>query len=246
MKRNSLTLALALMAVVVPAARAQDLHKFYRIGAGASISIQNVSGAIRISGYGGDTVTVDAVANGRDRQVLEIEDLSTSDKVSLRVKYPQHAGSIDAWVEFDVRVPATVNYNFDAISSVSGNIEVSGVRGRLNLNSVSGTVKASEITGTINAKSVSGNVVADISSIEGTGNMDFSSVSGSVSVTAPGTLGADITMSTLSGSLDTNFPLQIQQRTYGPGRSAHGTVGAHADFSLRLSTISGKVSLNGK
>jgi hypothetical protein len=245
MKRYSLLLALVLIAALLPAAMAQDLHKTYVIGAGGFIRIQNISGDIKITAYGGTAIVVNATIDGPDRQLLAIEDVSTANGVEMRVKYPEH-GNTHASANFEVLVPTMIDYNFDRINSVSGRIEVAGVRGRLNLNSVSGGIAAAGITGTVNANSVSGNVEVEIPRLEGTGDMKFSSVSGNVIVTAPGAMGADIEMSTLSGALETNFPIEVKAKGFGPGRSARGTVGARADYSLHLSSVSGKVSLTAK
>ncbi|MBP1595174.1 MAG: hypothetical protein H6Q05_551 [Acidobacteria bacterium] len=247
MKKFSLLMILVLMVALLPAAlaSAQDLHRSYNIGAGSYIRVQNISGDIRVIGVAGTTVAVDAVVVGPDRQMISIEDLSTNNGIELRVKYPQ-TGNTNASVNFEVRVPSMVDYNFDRVNSVSGSVEVTGVRGRLKINSVSGEVTAKEITGTVNANSVSGDVMVELAHLEGTGDMKFNSVSGDVIVIAPAALGADIEMSTLSGALETNFPLQIEEKEFGPGRSARGTVGAGGGYSLRLSTISGKVSLTGK
>lgn len=245
MKKYSLALALVVMIALIPAAAAQDLHKSYSVGSGGFIRIKNISGDIKITGYNGNTITVDAVAVGRDRQYLTIEDLSTPNGVELQVKYPERDNT-SASVNFEVHVPSTIDYEFDKINSVSGDIEIADVRGRIRLNSVSGDITATHITGTINANSVSGDVEADMVRAEGTGDMKFSSVSGDVSVTLPGNIGASLNLSTLSGSLTTNFPIQVQEKEFGPGRSASGAVGSRADFSLKMSTISGSISLTAK
>jgi DUF4097 and DUF4098 domain-containing protein YvlB len=246
MKKYSLALALVLIVAMIPAATAQDLHKTYAIGSGGSVKIQNISGNIKITGYAGNTIMVDATVTGPDRQLLTVEDTSTPNSIDLRVQYPERSGNIQASVNFQVQVPSMIEYNFDGISSVSGDIEISSVRGRLRLNSVSGGISATGITGTVTAKTVSGNLEVEIPRLEGTGDMQFSSVSGNVNVVAPGTIGANIEMSTLSGALDTNFPIQVQEREFGPGRSARGTVGARADYNLRLNTVSGKISLTAR
>jgi DUF4097 and DUF4098 domain-containing protein YvlB len=72
--------------------------------------------------------------------------------------------------------------------------------------------------------------------------MRFTSISGNVSVKAPDNLDALIEMSTLSGTLSTDFPLEVQERRYGPGRSARGRLGTGA-ISIRITTVSGRVSL---
>ena len=72
--------------------------------------------------------------------------------------------------------------------------------------------------------------------------MKFSSVSGNVNVTLPGNLDAEVQMSSLSGSLKTDFPIEVKERRYGPGRSAQGRVG-NGSRTLNVSAVSGSVSL---
>jgi DUF4097 and DUF4098 domain-containing protein YvlB len=85
---------------------------------------------------------------------------------------------------------------------------------------VSGNVDVKDVSGLVSASAVSGNVTVEIRSLEGAGDMKFAAVSGNVTVKAPANLDADIEMSSVSGSLKTDFPIEVQERRYGPGRSA--------------------------
>ena len=221
MKRSITVIALAaaMVAMLPGLASAQDFHKAYAIPAGGQISVKNVSGDIKVTGYsGGNTVLVDAYRVGRDRDLVQIEDSSTGDRVELHVHYPQSC-NCDASVNFEVRVPANVDYTFDGIGSVSGGVELYGVQGNIRAESVSGGVVLTDVGGTIKASSVSGNVDAQITRIDSPGELRFSSVSGSVAVIAPVMLNADIDMSSVSGSLQTDFPIEVQKEQYGPGHT---------------------------
>jgi hypothetical protein len=219
----------------------QDLHQSYALGAGSHIQIQNVSGDLKIVGYPGNSVVVDAIRSGQDKDLVQIEDLSSGGKLELRVRYPEN-GRCNASVSFEVRVPANMEFSFDKLGSVSGNVIIGGVRGDIHASTVSGDVLVKDVSGTVSASSVSGSVEAEISQIAGAGDMKFSSVSGSVSVKAPIAGISDVDLSTLSGKLETDFPIQIQEKQLGPGRSARGHVG-NGTGNLRISSISGKVSL---
>ena len=223
-------------------ARAQDFHRTYRVGPGGSISVGNVSGNISVSGYDGDTVVVRAQVEGRDRNLVQIEDSSGGDRVVIRVRYSDNC-NCNANVRFDVQVPRSVSYEFDSIQSVSGDLEVSDVTGSLRAKTVSGGVRVKDVSGTVNAATVSGSVEVEIRRLEGKGDMKFSSVSGSVNVRLPADLDAEVEMSSVSGSLRTDFPIQVEEARYGPGRKARGRVGAGAR-TVRLSTVSGRVSLS--
>ncbi len=259
-----LQLRLAIIAVFVClvlslSATAQDFRKSYEIGAGGSVNVRNVSGNVTVTGYEGETILVLGFKEGRDRDRVSVEDNSSGNIVDVRARYPENC-DCNASINFEVKVPRGGNYKFDAISSVSGDVEVTGVNGPLRAKSVSGNVTVKGITGAVNASSVSGNVhvgenngevsgkstsgniEVEILQLTGAGDMEFASVSGNVRVKLPGNLDADVRMSTLSGGLKTDFPLQIEEPERGPGRRATGRIGG-GSRNLKLSSTSGSVSL---
>lgn len=255
--RLAALLCLGLASVV--SASAQDFQKTYRLGENGSINIRNVSGAIHINGYDGDAVTVSGVKEGRDREMVEIEDMSTANQIDLGVRYPREC-NCDASVRFEVRVPRSVRFDFSKISTASGDIEVKGVRGRVKVNTASGDVTVENVTGEINAATASGNLSVreaagsvnahsasgdldvEIARLEGTESMKFSTASGDVSVRLPSALDADVHLSSMSGSVKTTFPLEVKERRHGPGSWAEGRLGG-GTRQLRITSASGDVSL---
>ena len=251
--------ALLVCAAAASAASAQDFQRSYELGPGGTVSIQNVSGDVVLKGYDGPVVVVEGRKEGRDRDRVEVEDTSTPGHVSLRAKYPRNC-NCDASVHFEVRVPRGANLNFDKIQTASGNLRAEGFTGRLELQtasgdvivrgvggeihaqSASGTVHVSDASGRVNASTASGNVEVELTRIEGEGDMSFSSASGDVRVRAPASLDARVKMSTASGDIETNFPLEVKSNDYGPGGRAEGQLGSGVR-SLRLSSASGNVSL---
>jgi len=245
MKAFSVATAIVLAVLLLPgSAAAQDFQKSYQLGEGGFIRIQNISGNVKVFGYPGSEVTVLGYKQGRDRDRVEIVDSSTPGRVEVRVRYPE-SGNTDASVNFEVRVPEGVSYNFEGIMSVSGNVEVSKVTGQIRAETVSGNVDVSDVVGAVSASAVSGNVNVSIARLTGARDMKFSSVSGNVTVRAPGDLNAYIDMSTVSGSLRTDFPIEVMERRYGPGQSARGKVGPQGSdgINLRIRSVSGRISL---
>jgi hypothetical protein len=239
-------------------AAAQDFRKSYEVGQGGSISVRNVSGDVTVTGYDGASVLVLGFKEGRDRDRVSFEDNSAANKVDVQARYPENC-DCDAGVRFEVKVPRRA-YRFEAISSVSGDVEVTGVSGDLQAKSVSGNVTVRGLTGAVNAssvsghvrvgevngmasgKSTSGNVEVEISQLGGAGDMEFASTSGNVQVKLPASLDADVRMSTLSGRLKTDFPLNIEEPEHGPGHHASGRIGG-GSRNLKVSSTSGSVSL---
>lgn len=237
----------------------QDFQKSYQITAGGGISIRNISGDVTVTGYDGQTVLVAGYKEGRDREQVTIEEILSGSDLSIRIRQPEHC-NCQASVRFEVRVPRASRYRFDSITSISGNVEVRDVTGEIDAKSVSGNVavlnatgsveakstsgnvRVREIKGPVNAKSVSGNVEVTILQLGEARDMDFASVSGNVDVRLPASLDAEVKMSTMSGSLKTDFPLTVEEDRFGTRRRASGRIG-DGSHQLKLTSISGNVSL---
>jgi DUF4097 and DUF4098 domain-containing protein YvlB len=260
-RRNIVSFAGALVLCMAAsvAASAQDFQKSYNLEAGGAVEIANVSGDINLTGYEGSAVVVSAYKEGRDRNDVEVEDNSTPGRISLRAKYPNNC-NCDASIRFEVRVPRSANLSFEKISTASGNLKAEGFAGRLHLstasgnvsvrgvggeikaNSASGNVSVNDATGTVNANSASGDVEVELTRIDGAGDMRFSSASGDVHVRMPTNIDARVSMSTVSGDIETNFPIEVKQNRYGSGSRAEGQLGSGAR-ALKISSASGNVSL---
>jgi hypothetical protein len=163
----------------------------------------------------------------------------------------------DVSVTFTVKVPAGVRVEASGVSasvnvtgatagvsanSVSGSVTLTDVSGEIRVNSVSGDVKVSGAsTGSIRANSVSGDVHIGIDQLSGSGDLDFSTVSGDVDISFPSNLDAVVQMSTVSGELTSDFPLTTQ----GDGerrRNIEARIGAGGRL-LKFHSVSGNVTL---
>lgn len=238
----------------------QDFNKSYRLAAGGTISIRTVSGDVDVTGYDGDQVVVHGIKEGRDRDMVEVEDTSGANNIDIRVRYPRDCNNCNASVRFEVRVPRSTRYAFNPISSASGNIKMTGVTGDIKVNTASGDVLVRDVTGDINASTASGemsvkdvagtvsastasgNVEVEIARLEGDGGMKFSSASGDVNVRLPSNVDADVRMTTSSGRIKTTFPIEVRESEHGSGSKAEGRLGSGSRL-LRISSASGDVSL---
>jgi len=251
--------ALLLGLAAASTAAAQDFQKSYQLGPDGSIRIENVSGDVNLVGHDGNSVTVTAFKEGPDRDMVEVEDLSAPGRVHLRAKYPENCRRCNAGLRFEVRVPrsgvnveriSTASGDINAadlagrihLSTASGNVTLRGVSGEVEASTASGQVKVTEAAGSVRASSASGDVEVEIARLEGTRDLRFSSASGDVRVRLPNDLDARVHLSTASGRIDTDFPIEVKRHEYGGGSSASGQLGGGAR-SVRISTASGDVSL---
>ncbi len=252
--------ALLLAVAFAGSASAQDFQRTYQLGPDDPLRIENVSGNVNVVGYEGSGVTVSAYKEGRDRDAVEVEDLSTPGRVHLRARYPENCRNCNASLRFEVRVPRGQSVNLSKISTASGDINGTDLNGRIHFNTASGDITLRNVSGEINvatasgqlrvtnasgsvsASSASGDVEVEIARLEGTRDLRFSSASGNVRVRLPNNLDARVSLATASGDIDTDFPLEVKRQEYGPGTTARGQLGSGAR-RLNISTASGNVSL---
>jgi hypothetical protein len=219
---------------------AKDFRRNYTLVPGGQIFIENVLGDIRIKGFKGDSIEIVGNNKGDGSDLIEVLDNSIGNRIDIRIRPTPFPGS-PARVDFEVLVPNSVEYNFTRIFSFSGNVFIEGVVGRLRAESVRGSVALKDIKGLVSASSFSGNVSVDLGKTQDRGNMMFSSISGNIDVSASSDLDALVDISCSSGLLRTDFPLEIQELRYGPGRSARGRLGTGMQI-LHIRSVTGRVN----
>ena len=114
-----------------------------------------------------------------------------------------------------------------SVESVSGSAHAAQVNGNLRIETVSGTLRAENVTGDVEASSVSGDIrlvgiqskdvrtetvsgeITYTGSIEPSGRYGFESHSGSLNLNIPRNAGAQFSVETFSGGIDTDFPVTI-------------------------------------
>jgi len=239
-RMTSAALAAAMTAAAAGSAAAQqDFHWSGRLAAGQTIEIRNIKGEIHAEPAGGGEVTVTARRTGGRADRVRVEMVRRGNGVVICALYPtrddddddggrgwNHRDSdgdeprdacnsgrgmnvrdSDAGVDFEVHVPAGVRLS---ARSVSGDVEANDLRGPVDAASVSGDVHVSS-SAEVRANSVSGDVYAALGRIPSNG-LSFHSVSGDVTLELPSGTDADFSARTLSGEIDSDFPLTIEGR----------------------------------
>ena len=258
--RIALALGLPLILCAPQLARSQsrdgDFHWERRLGSGQVVHARNINGDISVTPSSSGRVEIVGVRRGSSRSAdrLNAAVTETSDGIIVcivRVDSDDecdgngnrhHSNDDDDWgrasMNLEIRLPS--NVEIDA-SSVSGTVEVVGAQGDVRAGSVSGDIRMDGLRATsIEARTVSGEIIAGVESLTGSGPLSFKSVSGDVKLDLPRNLDADLSMSSVSGQLDSEF-----QMTLG-GRSSRRRIVARigrGGRELSLTTVSGDVRL---
>ena len=157
----------------------------------------------------------------------------------------------DTRVNFTVRVPAGVEF---AGRTVNGDIEATGLRSDVSAYTVNGKAQVAT-TGNADARTVNGDVQlsaggygqastvsGDINAAIGRANwteaLDFRTVSGNILLTLPAATDAQLRAQSMSGRIESEFPLNQEQRRMQSRASA--TLG-RGGRELNLQTLSGNI-----
>ncbi len=250
------TIALACAATVcLPATvEAQDFEWNGRVDRGDRIEIKGINGEINATYTSGSDVRVSATKEAKksDPKDVRIVVVEHSGGVTICAVYPDDGGKKneckpgddgrlsskdnDVAVHFTVQVPAGVV--LDA-NTVNGGVDAGGLQSDVYANTVNGGIKVST-SGLARANTVNGSIQASIGRADWTGDLDFQTVNGSITIAMPADVGARVRASTVNGGMETDFPLTVTGKF--SNRKMEGTIGG-GGRDLNLETVNGSIRL---
>jgi DUF4097 and DUF4098 domain-containing protein YvlB len=124
-------------------------------------------------------------------------------------------------------------------TGVNGSIMIGGVSGEINASTVNGTVELTAADVPVKASTVNGSIKAHVTRAANT--MNFRTVNGDVVVDLPTDLAADVELSTVTGTLKSDYEMTVSGRLGGQHMNAH--IGRPGGPKISLSTVNGNVEL---
>lgn len=203
------------------------------VAPGKQVEIINISGSTTATLAGGDEVIVRWTKEGDVEDLSSVEVVvSTSESgITVRADYPAHSTNVG--VDFVLEIPAGVAFRNE---TVSGRVQATGLESDVFVTVVSGTAVVST-TQLAEAHVVSGNANVRIGRAEWSRDIHMSVQSGTLDVTVPSNVNAEVFATAISGTVTCDFPLS------GTSSSRHGTLGS-GGHALRLTVVSGNVHLH--
>jgi DUF4097 and DUF4098 domain-containing protein YvlB len=238
------------------ATQSPDFEWSGRVGQGQSIEIKGINGpvsAMRASGGDVEVTATKRAGNKGDVDDVTFDVVDHDGGVTICAVYPSrdsdepnecapgsrgrmNVKDNDTKVTFTVRVPDGVNL---VAKTVNGDIDADRIGGDVHAATVNGDVDVAG-AGVVEAQTVNGDIDAAMGESSWSGDLEFSTVNGTITVSLPAGVGADVRASTVNGSLETDFPLTVQGR-WGP-KSLRGTIGG-GGRGLHMSTVNGGIHL---
>lgn len=165
-----------------------------------TLSVNIGRAAINVSGYEGKDVLIQVEKHESNRQGSpEVTASEKNNEVTVK------ASNGEA-ITLNIKVPRTTGI-FKLSSVNGGRMMVSDVTGNLELQNRSGGITALYISGTVVASTVSGSVIVSFKQVDQGAAMAFSTVSGSMYITFPATLKANLKVKSDNSKVYSDFEL---------------------------------------
>jgi hypothetical protein len=230
-----------------------------RVGPKQWVWIRNANGAVHVEPGTGDLVQVTAVKSYRqsDPASVRLQAVPYAGGVAICALWPGSGGCApgegaadgpgggmhrgpgggnDVAVDFTVRVPRRVRVG--AIT-VNGSVTITGASAPVVAASVNGAVDAETSAGPVTATSVNGSVHARVRAFSDTGEVSLTTVNGSATAELPAKLDAEVEASTLTGGIETDYPLTVTGKV---GKQMQGTLGA-GGRKVHITTVNGSITM---
>jgi hypothetical protein len=156
MIRSALIVALAL-AAAAPLSAQRKVAERFPAAADAHISILNIAGSVKVTGWEHDSVAVTGVVNELPAQKFTIQRSDAGVKIGIWDPNVEKVAPSD----FEVRVPAGAQV---WVRTGSAGVYVGGVRGGIDVNSVGGMIEIRGAPREAFAESMTGGIVLDVNS----------------------------------------------------------------------------------
>jgi DUF4097 and DUF4098 domain-containing protein YvlB len=227
------------------------------LATGSTIEIRGINGDIEASPGTDSTVEVRATKRGKksDPREVTIEVVQDVEGVLVCAIYPSRdrdepnrcrrdgEGSQtrdnDVTVDFQVSVPSGARL---VAGTVNGGVRATGLSGDVEASTVNGEV-AVVTAGTVTARTVNGSIEATTGRPSWTGELQFETVNGSITLRLPDQTRAEVSGKTVNGGIESDFPLTLESnRRWGP-QHFEATLGGGGGGTIDLQTVNGSIRL---
>jgi DUF4097 and DUF4098 domain-containing protein YvlB len=231
----------------------EEFHQTYRLAPGGRVSLENITGTVRVVGWDRDEVKVDAVKRANMAEKLaeaEIRVDATADSVRIKTRYPTGSTS---W-SFDgdrprADNPASVDYTLsvprgariDSIETINGALDLEGLNGDVIASSINGKLTARRLTGEVKLSVINGRLEATFDRLDNSKPLTLSSVNGPVVLFLPSDAQADLRASTVHGAINNDFNLPVRKGEY-VGRDLAGRLGA-GGTRVKVNNVNGSINI---
>jgi DUF4097 and DUF4098 domain-containing protein YvlB len=211
------------------------------------VSLENTNGDVEIRTWDKNEILIEGEKSAKTDEELKLIELTIDLKESgavIKVRLPKRSGgffsggTIHAAVSFKITVPASVA--LEKINVVNATVSIKDVRGPVKAESVNGRIRAHDLGGDVELGTVNGEIDASISTVSAGQKLSFHTVNGVITASLPSDAGFELHSSVVNGTIDCDFPLNVQGKI--SGKRVSGKIG-DGRASLDAESVNGSIRI---
>lgn len=219
----------------------------------ATVKADLITGSITVKSYEGKDVIVEARSRaGRSRRERPDEKTEGLRRLvvsgtGLSVVEDRNVVSVEASshlrpVDLSIQVPVNTSLKLNTINA--GEILVEKVRGEHEINNVNGRVTLNGISGSAVAHALNGGIKATFDSLSPGKTMSFSSLNGTIDVSFPPDMKANVVLKAEHGDVLTDFDIVVDPAAHKP--TVEDARGKGGKYKVRIDrAVHGKINGGG-
>jgi tRNA A-37 threonylcarbamoyl transferase component Bud32 len=220
------------------------------------VSVDNVNGSIYIRGWSSNLVAVNAFIHDKSGPSVErvgINIDATPQQVHVHTKLTSDQGNsgwgfLD-WLRNFGGERATVDYlievprgaHLEAIGSVNGPIVIDGVAGDIAASTVNGKMKIKGATHDLKLSTVNGQIQAELDLLGARQSVSMDAVNGQIDLGVPTNADASFSVTTVNGSITSEFPELQARREFPVGNNLKGRLGSGSGH-VEIRAVNGRIA----
>lgn len=239
-----LALLLALAGAATPAASAFGAQRVWQrsfeLPPGGHVSVINVHGSLLVEGWDRSVLEV-TVAMRTDAPASKLDDVQVaveagSASVAFHTLYPS-GGETPVRVDYHLRVPRQIC--LDELSTLQGDVVVHDVDGSINARDLRGDIEGINVAGSVVAHTLTGNIMMSLRSLpERVQPLMLAAINGNVDLQLPAQANANLELSTVAGSIVSDYREQVSST---PGDSTRRAQVGAGGVRIELHTVRGNI-----
>ncbi|WP_448697778.1 hypothetical protein ACFGVR_13415 [Mucilaginibacter sp. AW1-3] len=190
------------------------------------LNVDLIQGSITVIGYEGRDIVIETKGDERHKTNREgngMKRLDTGNSADIRAEEKNNKVTVGADIPHRVSLVIKVPQNGATLNLTTinnGDIVVNNVSGVMEISNTNGGVKMSGISGSVVANTINGGVSVGFKSIDPKAAMAFTSLNGSIDITFPASLKANVKLKTDRGNIYTDFDVVNDSRKPDVTRTA--------------------------
>lgn len=191
-------------------------------GKPGTLKVHLIRGSIRVTGYAGNQVVIDATTKQSDRSEKPKESVDGMKRISkngaMDISATEENNVVNvssklfnSHMELNIKVPSKFSLNVGTINE--GDVLVENVDGVLEITNVNGDIRLNNISGSAVANTVNGLLKVNFKTVDAKSPMAFSTLNGNVDVTLPPTAKFDLKLKSDQGDIYSDFDVDVDKAT---------------------------------